>query len=389
MLVKIKRIDTSLPLPQYQTNGAAAFDFVVREDTVVPPKGVGRAPSNIVIEIPQGYMLWVTDRSSTIKKTGLIKTEGVIDSDFCGDNDEILLQFYNPTNEPIKLMRGDRVSQGIFLPVGRAKWQEVREMDNKDRGGFGSTDMAQEYTSDYFLQEREHISRPVTSPYRGKLIVIDGTDGSGKTTQIGRLVNRMLNIDKNVVTADFPQYTTKSAGLIEEYLNGKYGSPSEVSPYIASFFYALDRYDASFKIKTQLDQGNIIITDRYVSANMGHQGGKFDTVEKRKAYFKWLDTYEYEVFNIPRPSLTIILHVPIIYTQETLRTRDNKAYIENSSKLDIHEQDLDHLRSAEQSYVEMCELFPDFVLIECVANGKLLSIEEIHELVWKQVQKIL
>ena len=86
MRVRIKQIDTSLPLPQYETSGAVAFDFVVREDTMIPARGMGRAPSNVVVEIPEGYMLWVTDRSSTLKKTGLLIAEGVIDRDFCGDN---------------------------------------------------------------------------------------------------------------------------------------------------------------------------------------------------------------------------------------------------------------------------------------------------------------
>jgi dTMP kinase len=376
MKVKIKRIDKSLPLPQYETNGAVAFDFVVREDTIIPPKGVGRAPANVVIEIPEGYMIWITDRSSTIKKTGLIKTEGVIDQDYCGDNDEISLQYYNPTDLPITLKRGDRVSQGIFLPVGKAQWEEVESMYNVDRGGFGSTDES----------TKEVIKKTST---KGKLIVIDGTDGSGKTTQIGRLVNHLLEIGKDIVTADFPQYGTKSAGLVEEYLNGKYGSADEVSPYVASFFYALDRYDASFRIRTQLEQGKIMITDRYVSANMGHQGGKFDTREKRKQYFSWLDKYEFEVFGIPRPDLTIILHVPTDYTLETMRTREDKDYIESEGQLDIHEADVNHLRSAEKSYLEMCELFSDFELIECVQNGRLLSISEIEKLVWEKVEKTI
>ena len=139
---------------------------------------------------------------------------------------------------------------------------------------------------------------------KGIFIVIDGTDGSGKTTQLNLLVKRLREQGKEVEVADFPQYNQKSAGLVEEYLEGKYGTADEVSPYTASVFYAVDRFDASFKMKEQLKQGKIIISNRYVSASMGHQGGKIKDSEERKKYLEWIQNFEYNVMGIPKPDLT-------------------------------------------------------------------------------------
>ena len=134
----------------------------------------------------------------------------------------------------------------------------------------------------------------------GKFIVIDGTDGSGKGTQTKILVKRLENLGYDVAMADFPQYGQASAGLVEQYLNGNYGTAEEVGPYKASIFYACDRYDASFKIRKWLEEGKIVISNRYVTANMGHQGGKISNRKKRKKYFDWLYELEYKIFNIPK-----------------------------------------------------------------------------------------
>lgn len=139
MQVKIKRIDKELPLPKYETSGAVAFDFVVRETMTIEPKGIGRLAGNVVVAVPEGYMLFVKDRSSTIKKKGLLITAGFIDQDYCGDGDEILLQFYNPSDAAVTVERGERVAQGVFLAVLKPDWEEVETMNKSDRGGFGST----------------------------------------------------------------------------------------------------------------------------------------------------------------------------------------------------------------------------------------------------------
>ena len=221
----------------------------------------------------------------------------------------------------------------------------------------------------------------------GKFIVIDGTDGSGKATQTELLANRLRAAGLTVKIADFPQYNTKSAGLVEEYLSGKYGSPEEIGPYRASIFYAADRYDASFKIRKWLAEGKIVISNRYVTANMGHQGGKIDNPLERKNYFEWLDKLEYGLFNIPRPDLNIILYVPAEISQQLALGR---AKVDWAGKTrDIHQESLNHLKKAEQSYLEIAKTFPSFALIECARNGQIMPREEIASLVWRKVASLL
>ena len=140
MNVRIKTIgDTAIP--KYQTPGAVGFDFSARETTVIPARSIGLVPTGCVIEVPPGYMLHVGARSSTPKKKGLLVPHGfgVIDQDYCGDGDEILLQFYNFTDKDVTVEKGERVGQGVFVRVGIVQFEQVQSMGNKDRGGFGST----------------------------------------------------------------------------------------------------------------------------------------------------------------------------------------------------------------------------------------------------------
>ncbi len=139
MKVSIKRVDKSLPLPDYQSPGAVAFDLYSRIDTVIKPKTLERLPTNVIIAIPDGYMLEIKDRSSTLKKKGLLVSTGYIDNDFCGEEDEILLQVYNITEDDVVIEKGERIGQGVFIKVDKSEWEEVDEMSNKSRGGFGST----------------------------------------------------------------------------------------------------------------------------------------------------------------------------------------------------------------------------------------------------------
>ena len=144
MKINIKRIDKSLPLPEYKTAGAAAFDLYAREDTVVRPQSLGRIPTNLVVETPPGYVLIMAARSST-PKTGLIIPHGIgiVDADYCGDEDELKCQVYNITQKTVHVRRGDRIGQAMFVKLGRAKeWKEKETMRKKSRGGFGSTGVA-------------------------------------------------------------------------------------------------------------------------------------------------------------------------------------------------------------------------------------------------------
>lgn len=139
MKIRIKRVDKTLPLPEYHTKGAVAFDLYSRTDVTVLPKTLERLPTNIIVETPKGYMLEIKDRSSTLKKKGLFVSTGFVDNDYCGDSDEILLQVYNLTDKEVNVEKGERLGQGVFIRIDLAEWEEVNSMNNINRGGFGST----------------------------------------------------------------------------------------------------------------------------------------------------------------------------------------------------------------------------------------------------------
>ena len=221
---------------------------------------------------------------------------------------------------------------------------------------------------------------------QGHLIVIDGTDGSGKATQTKLLVERMQAEGFAVEMISFPQYGTKSAGLVEEYLSGKYGSAKEVGPYRASLFFAVDRHDAAGRIRTWLDAGTHVIADRYVGSNMGHQGSHMTNPEERQKFFTWAAEIEHELFGIPRPTLNVILHVPADVAQQLSKDRGGwKADIQN----DILETDLDHLKAAEQAYLDLPKHFNEFKIVECFEGGSLLPPEEVHQRIWTLVHPLI
>lgn len=141
MQVEVTRIDTSLPLPQYESAGAVGFDFVTREDTTIEPGAIGLVPGNVIVKVPEGHMLIIAPRSSLPRKKGLVcpHSIGIIDQDYHGPADEILIQVQNITKEPVTVARGDRIAQGLFVRVDRAEWQEVEDHGAQTRGGFGST----------------------------------------------------------------------------------------------------------------------------------------------------------------------------------------------------------------------------------------------------------
>ncbi|GAC1405764.1 MAG: dUTP diphosphatase [Ktedonobacteraceae bacterium] len=138
--VIIKRIDTSLALPTYATVGSVAFDLVCREDTEIAPRRLGFIPGNVIVQTPPGYVLLLTMRSSTPRRKGLLVPHGigVIDQDYCGEGDELMIQVYNFREEVVMVQRGERIAQGMFVPVMHVAWDEVDAV-SKGRGGFGST----------------------------------------------------------------------------------------------------------------------------------------------------------------------------------------------------------------------------------------------------------
>lgn len=139
--VRIKRVDSSLPLPRHETSGSVGFDLLCREPVTVPPHEIRLVPANVIVAVPRGYMLMVAARSSLPVRKGLLVSNGVgvIDQDYHGPEDEVRVQVYNFTQDPVEVARGERLAQGILVRVAQAEWIEVDEMDAETRGGFGST----------------------------------------------------------------------------------------------------------------------------------------------------------------------------------------------------------------------------------------------------------
>ena len=216
---------------------------------------------------------------------------------------------------------------------------------------------------------------------KGIFIAFEGIDRSGKATQSKLLAEHLKEKEQPVVLIHFPQYGKRSAGLIKNYLEGKYGSAEEVGPYRASIFLAVDRYDKSFEIRQYLEQGTTVISDRYWASNVGHQGGKIQDGEERKKFFQWLYHLEFKIFTIPQPDLTLLLKTSPELTQRL---------VAGQKKGDIHENDIKHERNALRAYLEVAEEFPEqFKIIECVENQQFLSPELIHQRVWKIVESFL
>lgn len=139
MKISIKRLDQDLPVPEYKTPGAVGFDLYLRNNEKVRPKEIIRIPANIIVKIPFGYLLLINGRSSTPIKHGLLVFPGVVDSDYCGDNDELNIQVMNLTSKTVNLEKGSRIAQGILVAIAKAEFKQVKKMAKKSRGGFGTT----------------------------------------------------------------------------------------------------------------------------------------------------------------------------------------------------------------------------------------------------------
>ncbi len=215
----------------------------------------------------------------------------------------------------------------------------------------------------------------------GKLIVIEGTDGSGKSTQFKKLTQRLTEEGKVFKTLVFPQYSEPSSALIRMYLGGEFGThPSDVNAYAASAFYAVDRY-ASFKKDwgNWYNEGGLIVSDRYTTSNAVHQTSK-EPEEKRGEFLKWLYEFEYDKLGMPRPDLTIYLDVPTAFTEQMMRHRE----AETNTHADIHEQDMRYLATCREMGRSAANFY-NWNIIQCVKEGKMRSIEDIHEEIYRLV----
>ena len=220
----------------------------------------------------------------------------------------------------------------------------------------------------------------------GKLFVIDGTDGSGKQTQFQKLQESLTKdgIDYKVVS--FPNYDSPSSSLVKMYLSGEFGeNAKEISPYIASTFYAADRY-ATFQTgyKKYYEDGGIILADRYTTANMVHQAGKIKDEEEREKFLNWLWDFEFNLYGLPVPSEVFFLNMPIENAVDLIKNRENK--FTHQDKKDIHERDINHLKDAYEAACYVSKKY-NWYEIKCVKNNEIRTIEDIHQEIYNEVKK--
>lgn len=226
---------------------------------------------------------------------------------------------------------------------------------------------------------------------KGRFIVIDGTDGSGKATQVKLLVKRLRQNGYRVKNIDFPRYYDNFFGkFIGECLANGHGNFVELDPYITSVLYAADRYESAEQIKRWLAKGNIVIADRYASSNQIHQGGKIDNAAARKNFLAWLEKMEFGVFKIPKPDLIVYLEVPIEITQGLLsgkRAARKKRYL--NGKKDIVESSRRYLDNSKRSAIKLVKENNNWLKVDCAVADKLMSRREISEAVWDRVVNFL
>lgn len=223
----------------------------------------------------------------------------------------------------------------------------------------------------------------------GKLIIIESrTDGAGKETQTKALCERLLSEGHNVRKITFPNYGTPGCVPVESYLNGDLGdTPSSINPYAISAMYANDRFFSYAQDWGKFyEEGGIIISDRYTTSNMIHQGAKILDKSSKDEYLEWLYDLEFNKYNLPKPDYVIFLDVPLEYSKQLMANRANK--INGSEKKDIHESDLEYLENCSNSSDYIATKF-GWNKIKCVEDYKLRSIDDIHTDIYNEVINLL
>ena len=256
---------------------------------------------------------------------------------------------------------------------------------------------------------------------KGKLIVVEGTDGSGKTVQTGLLTERLSRKGYKVQMTDFPQYGKSFfADMIEKYLKGEFGwpqelrdhlikhpllsekssapgndkteyldsRPNEVDPYLTSLLYAGDRWEAKNQMRKWLEEGSIVISNRYVCSNMAHQGAKISDAAERRKFYKWIEALEHEVYAVPKADFTIYLHVPVDISRELIKARLKESE-GLKSKMDLHEEDTEYLKRVRDAYVELAASDSNWCTIECAESHQIKPKESISEEIWHAISRVL
>jgi len=217
----------------------------------------------------------------------------------------------------------------------------------------------------------------------GKLIVFEGSDGSGKATQVELL--RSFLEKKNIphIAFDFPRYKdTFHAKTIAKYLSGEFGDPTKQNPYLVSLAYALDRLTSREEIYYALNDDKIVLANRYVTSNKAHQAAKLP-LKKRGLFFSWIDELEYSVNKVPREDLVVFLYVPFEVSMRLAKERERKLI---SGKPDLHEGNPRYQRQVEKTYLQLAKS-PTWIKIDCFHNGQLRTKGDIHREIVKNLKK--
>jgi|TARA_Y100000310_G_scaffold92751_1_gene90363 dTMP kinase len=211
---------------------------------------------------------------------------------------------------------------------------------------------------------------------RGKLIVIDGTDGAGKETQTKLLEQRLNAEGIHVIKYSFPNYDSVYGQMISQYLQGDFGTSTEVHPKLASLLYAFDRGMVADEMTGHLESGHYILCDRFIESNIAYQQAKLPE-EKRKEFFNWLIELEHKVLGVPESDSVLFLRVPVTVSRENMDARE---------KLDGHESNQTYQHEVLRSYESLAQDSNKWKIIDCTANGEMRAREEIHEEIYQAIQ---
>lgn len=207
---------------------------------------------------------------------------------------------------------------------------------------------------------------------RAKFIVFEGIDGSGKGTQVELVAERLRSEGKTVAVLDFPRYKHQSGFMVSKYLNGEYGTLSEVGPELASMFYATDRFDAKKEILAALMENDYVLANRYVSSNMIFQASKLDSYPKIDAFLDWVYDLEFRIFGIPRPDVVVFLKISVETSARLIAAKEQREYIKDGSNKDIHESNLNYLRKTSEIALYVASRFTNWKILECERDGEIL-----------------
>ncbi len=223
------------------------------------------------------------------------------------------------------------------------------------------------------------------------LIVVEGLDGAGKSTQVKKLKDYLETVCKEMVYIHFPRYDSAVyGGLISRFLAGEFGGNDQVHPQLVALLFAEDRHGAAPQMKETLERGGTVLLDRYVYSNIAYQCAKLKDPAERKSLRQWIFDTEYGDFSLPRPDLNIFLDVPIGFVEQKLasqRDGSDRDYLHGSK--DIHEADIEFQKTVREIYLEQCALDPEFVRIDCSdADGRMLPPDDIFAKVKSHVDKL-